>query len=100
MTPSCRKLAWPRKARQAEAVSSAPPIIFDPARRLARRRRMRALQAQPDAPRFVLDDMVEDVIERLAFLRHEPATALVIGDWSGALAAALRAQGAVVTETH
>lgn len=61
---------------------------------------MRGLQRQPDAARFVLDDMVEDVIERLAFLRHEPATALVIGDWSGALAASLRAQGTAVTEVQ
>lgn len=61
---------------------------------------MRAAQTRPDAPRFVLGDMVEDVIERLAFLRHEPATALVIGDWSGALAEALRAQGNAVTEAQ
>ena len=58
---------------------------------------MRALQALPDAPRFVLDDMVEDVLERLGFLRHRPAKALVAGDWSGALAAALEAQGSAVT---
>jgi SAM-dependent methyltransferase len=50
---------------------------------------MHALQAQPDAPRFVLDDMIEDVIERLRFLRHEPRRALLIGDWTGALAKAL-----------
>jgi SAM-dependent methyltransferase len=93
-------LACLRKARQADGVSSAPPTIFDPARRLARRKRMRVRQQRPDAPRFVLDDMVEDVIERLAFLRHEPATALVIGDWNGALAAALRAQGSAVTEAQ
>lgn len=46
---------------------------------------MRALQALPDAPRFVLDDMLEDVGERLAFLRHEPERSLVIGDWTGRL---------------
>lgn len=57
---------------------------------------MRALQRDPEAPRFVLDDMIEDVVERLGFLRHEPARALVIGDWSGELAAALRAQGSEV----
>jgi SAM-dependent methyltransferase len=89
MPPSCRKLARQRKARQATRVSSAPPTIFDPKRRLARRKRMRSLQRQPHAPRFVLDDMVEDVIERLAFLRHRPSKTLVIGDWTGALAASL-----------
>jgi len=41
--------------------------------------------------------MVEDVLERLAFLRHQPARALVIGDWSGLLAVALEAQGTAVT---
>ncbi len=75
----------------------APPVIFDPGRRLAGRRRMRSLQrGRPGAARFVMDDMVEDVLERLAFLRHAPARALVIGDWSGALAAALVARSAEV----
>ncbi len=67
-------------------MSSAPPQIFAPARRLAMRRRAVRLQAQPGAARYVLDDMVEDMAERLAFLRHQPARSLVIGDWSGALA--------------
>jgi SAM-dependent methyltransferase len=44
--------------------------------------------------------MVEDVLERLAFLRHRPATALVVGDWTGALAASLRAQGVTVSEAE
>jgi SAM-dependent methyltransferase len=48
-------------------------------------------------PRFVLDDMVEDVLERLGFLRHRPAKALVVGDWGGELAGALEAQGSAVT---
>lgn len=77
--------------------SKAPPTIFAPARRLAVRRRMRALQALPDAPRYLIDDMVEDVIERLAFLRLAPRRALVIGDYTGALARDLRARGVDVT---
>jgi hypothetical protein len=78
--------------------SSPPPTIFAPARRLAVRRRMRQLQARGDAPGYLLDDMIEDVLERLAFLRIAPARALVIGDLDGALAQALRAQGAEVTK--
>lgn len=78
-------------------MSSAPPVIFAPARRLALRQRMRALQARPDAPRYLLDDMVEDVAERLAFLRHAPTRALVIGDHSGQMATLLSARGALVT---
>lgn len=41
--------------------------------------------------------MVEDVLERLAFMRCEPASALVVGDRHGALAAALSARGCAVT---
>ncbi len=75
---------------------SAPPVIFSPARRLAARRRALRLQATPDAARYILDDMVDDVIERLRFLRHEPRRALVIGDRTDVLAAALEAQGTAV----
>ncbi|WP_241657301.1 methyltransferase domain-containing protein [Aurantiacibacter suaedae] len=62
------------------------PTIFSPARRLAIRRRMRAMQFQGDEARFLLEDMVDDVVERLAFLRHVPARVLLIGEWSGTLA--------------
>jgi len=55
------------------------------------------MQTRPDAARYLIDDMVEDVIERLAFLRHRPSRALVIGEWTGALAQALSAGGAAVT---
>ena len=58
---------------------------------------MRALQARPEAPRYIIEDMVEDVVERLAFLRHEPKTALVIGEWTGDLARQLEARGCIVT---
>ena len=76
----------------------AAPTIFAPARRLATRRRMRRLQESDDAARYLLDDMVEDVVERLAFLRHDPRNALVIGDHGGALTWELRARGAEVRE--
>lgn len=66
----------------------APPLIFSPVRRLAVRRRMLRAQLEGAAPRYLLDDMVEDVIERLAFLRHQARRVLAIGDL-GALAAAL-----------
>ncbi|WP_336977312.1 methyltransferase domain-containing protein [Altererythrobacter fulvus] len=77
-------------------MSSAPPTIFAPRRRLALRQRMRALQTRPDAARYLIDDMIEDVIERIDFLRHEPETALVIGDWTGDLARQLGARGCAV----
>lgn len=80
--------------------SKAPPRIFSPARRLALRRRMLALQKRPDAPRYIIEDMVEDVLERMSFLRFEPAQALVIGDYSGALAQALHARGVDVTQAE
>ncbi len=61
---------------------------------------MLALQRREGAARYLLDDMVEDVTERLAFLRHSPARALVIGDHSGQLAQWLRGQGAAVSEAE
>lgn len=80
--------------------SAPPPLIFAPARRLAARRRMLALQRGPNAPRYLIDDMAEDVLERLAFLRHAPASALAVGDWTGIVAAALGEQGAEVTKAE
>ncbi|MDF8335422.1 class I SAM-dependent methyltransferase [Novosphingobium cyanobacteriorum] len=58
---------------------------------------MRSLQQHADAAHYIADDMAEDVLERLAFLRHEPASALLVGDMTGAVAAALRRQGVAVT---
>ena len=79
-------------------MAAPPSTIFSPARRAAARRRVDRLQQGADAARFVIEDIVEDTLERLAFLRHEPARALVIGDWTGELSAALRKQGAEVLE--
>jgi len=79
------------------AAAAPPPEIFSPARRKACRARMIALQARGDAPTYLLDDMAEDMIERLAFLRHAPARALVIGDYRGRLVQHLAAAGCAVT---
>ncbi|HEX9805543.1 MAG TPA: hypothetical protein VGA34_01500, partial [Alteraurantiacibacter sp.] len=75
----------------------APPRIFSPARRQAIRARMAALQARKEAPRYLAEDMAEDVLERLGFLRHEAKRALVIGDVTDGLRRALKAQGCEVT---
>lgn len=80
-------------------MSSAPlPVIFAPSRRRAVRRRMIAAQRAADAPRYLLDDMIEDVLERLAFLRRPAGEALVVGDYSGTLPPALEASGWNVQE--
>lgn len=84
----------------ASAPPQTPPAIFSPQRRLAARRRMLHLATRPDAPRYLLDDMADDVLDRLSFLRVTPRRALVIGDWTGDLAAALARQGAQTTQAE
>lgn len=79
--------------------SQAPPFIFSIKRRLAMRQRMRRMQGAHDAPRYLIDDMVDDVLDRLSFLRHKPKQVLIIGDWTGSLAAYLDANGAEVIST-
>ena len=78
-------------------MSPTPPRIFASPRRLAARRRIGARQQRQGAARFVLDDMVDDTLERLAFLRQESGKALVVGDWTGVLAAELAERGHHVT---
>jgi len=77
---------------------NAPPSIFSPARRIAARRRMQALQAKAHAPRYLVDDMIEDVIERAAFLRFSFRRALLVGDWGYGLSDQLRAFGDSASE--
>lgn len=77
---------------------TAPPIIFAPARRLALRRRLRTRPRTPDSAQYLIADMVADVLERLGFLRVAPRHALVIGDWTYTLPAALEARGADVVQ--
>ncbi len=60
-----------------------PPQIFSTARRRATRERLQILQQRDGTARYVIDDMVEDAIDRLDFIRLDPKHALVIGDWTG-----------------
>lgn len=76
-------------------MSSTAPTIFSNTRRSARRRR---IVPGADAPPFLIAEMIEDMIERLAFIRAQPARALVAGDPGGELARHLRAGGAEVSE--
>ncbi|WP_156839144.1 methyltransferase domain-containing protein [Novosphingobium aquimarinum] len=70
-----------------------PPRIFDKPRRAVVRRRAIARQRREDAARFVLEDMADDVLERIGFVRLEPGRALVIGDLTQTLAATLGSRG-------
>ena len=70
-----------------------PPRIFARPRRAAARRRAIARQQRPEAARFVLEDMAEDVLDRIGFVRLQPGRALVIGDMTGSLAGALQGMG-------
>lgn len=56
---------------------------------MGRRRRALERQRSTGAARYLFDDIAEDVVERLGFLRHAPRRALVLGDPAGAIAAAL-----------
>lgn len=63
------------------------PTIFSEPRRVARARRsVVRLAAASDPATFLLDDMAEDMIDRLSFVRHTPKCALVIGGCTNALA--------------
>ena len=78
--------------------SKPPPRIFSRDRRIAGLRRARVRQSQRDAARYLMDDMVEDVLDRLEFMRMSPRRVLVVGDWTGTLALSLRGLGAEVEE--
>ena len=63
------------------------PTIFAEHRRLARLARAATRQRQRgDAATFLLDEIAEDMIERLSFVRLEPARSLVIGPCPAPLA--------------
>lgn len=76
--------------------SNAPPRIFCKLRRAAKWARLVARRSQPDAAHYLLQDAIDDVVERLDFMRFEPQRALIVGDWSGHLTGVLKARGVKV----
>lgn len=76
---------------------TAVPTIFSEPRRLARlARASQRQQSCSDAATFIIDDMAEDIIDRLGFVRHAAARALVIGTCTDALGSYLRREGATL----
>ena len=80
--------------------NAQPPRIFSPHRRAAHWERALVRQQEQGAARYLLDDAVDDIIDRIGFMRLEPRTALVSGDWSGRLAAQLAATGCSVRQVN
>ena len=78
--------------------STTPPRIFSRARRIAGFERALSRQNRAGVARYIIEDMVEDVLDRLEFMRLSPKRVLVIGDWTGTLALSLRSNDADVVE--
>lgn len=78
--------------------SATPPRIFSRSRRIAGFKRALSRQNRDGVARYIIEDMVEDVLERLEFMRLSPKRVLVIGDWTNTLALSLRSNGAEVIE--
>lgn len=73
------------------------PRIFAQSRRGARAARVAALPAHPAAANWLAEEIEQDLIERLSFMRAEPKRALIIGPGSGTLSAYLNGMGSAVT---
>lgn len=74
------------------------PRIFDPLRRELRARRAEGPSLRPSAAGWLYDELRADVLERLDFMRFDPARVLATGHAASQLAAALAANGSHVTE--
>lgn len=68
-----------KRGRALAMTSLSVPKIFDPEQRERRMERALARTNAPNVARFLWDEMSEDVIERLAFVRHEPSRPLLMG---------------------
>ncbi len=72
------------------------PTIFSEQRRTARALRSARRRLGVNVASFLIDDMADDMIERLSFVRHAPQSSLLIGASDSALTAFLGADGAQV----
>jgi SAM-dependent methyltransferase len=73
------------------------PTIFSERRRIARAQRSSLRRrCNADVAAFLIDDIAEDMIDRLSFVRHEQRTALVIGPCTAPLAAYIERDGAML----
>lgn len=91
-----------KRGRALRMNDTSVPRIFAEQRRVNRalRSSWRRLDSA-NAARFIIDDICDDIIERLAFVCHSPSDSIVIGPCSKPLAAVLQAGNEVlyVTET-
>jgi hypothetical protein len=84
-----------KRGRALDMSGSSVPIIFAEHRRVARvLRSAQRMRSTTDPATFLIDDMAEDMVERLGFVRHTPARALLIGGCNASLVALLRQEGA------
>jgi len=74
----------------------SPPHIFDRRRAAAKWARARARHDRGGAS-YLYDTLVDDILDRLDFMRFSAERAFVLGDQSGMLAQALKAKGAEVS---
>ncbi|MGI9377828.1 MAG: methyltransferase domain-containing protein [Tsuneonella suprasediminis] len=80
-------------------MTEGPPTIFSPARREARIVRARSLQQAPKAADWLAQSLIEDMLDRIDFMRLEPRRALAVGIGAERLGASLEVQGARVVVT-
>lgn len=81
-------------------MNASPPTIFSAARRKARSLRVGPRHdSDDDAASFVIEDMADEIVERLQFLRYEPKQPLVMGDITESLAPQLTETVAVAPGT-
>jgi hypothetical protein len=76
--------------------ASAVPTIFAEKRRVARALRSARRRLNDAAATFLIDEMADDIIERLSFVRHQPRAPLMIGSCTQPLAAHLKRDDAML----
>ena len=77
--------------------SSKVPKIFSQRRRMAGSARAKLLAQNPEAARWLVEEIEADLIERLGFMRFAPKSALIVGLSSGKLESSLGSVGCKVT---